>query len=82
MSATATAKSQTPPTAAPADRRLFDVHAAAEYLVSIGAVGTGVHAIRGLIARGEVPHVRLGKKFFVTREALDTWITRNERRAR
>jgi hypothetical protein len=74
MSATATA-------AAP-ERRLYDVHAAAQYLVSIGAVGTTVHFVRGLIGRGDIPHLKIGKAFFVSRESLDVWLQKNERRSR
>jgi excisionase family DNA binding protein len=70
----------TPGTPASADRRLFDVHTGAAYLREIGASSATVSFVRGLISRGEVPHVKIGKSFFVTREALDGWIGRHERR--
>ena len=65
-----------------ADRRLFDVHTGAAYLREIGATSATVTFVRGLISRGEVPHVKIGKSFFVTREALDSWIGRRERKSR
>ena len=64
------------------DRRLYDVRAAKDYLVSLGATGTTVHFVRQLIARGDVAYLRIGKKMFVSRTSLDGWIQKNERRAR
>jgi excisionase family DNA binding protein len=61
-------------------RRLFDILAAVEYLRGLGADGCTVNFVRGLINNGSVPHLRMGKKFYVTRESLDTWISRHERR--
>jgi excisionase family DNA binding protein len=61
-------------------RRLFDIAAAVEYLHTLGAEGATVTFVRSLINRAEVPHVRIGKKFYVSREALDRWITNHERR--
>lgn len=65
-----------------ADRRLFDVHTGAAYLRDIGATAATVSFVRGLITSGQVAHIRIGKKFYVTREALDAWIGRHERRNR
>ena len=65
-----------------ADQRLFDVQAAAKYLQSIGAHAATINFIRSIIVRGEVPYVRIGKKFFVTRESLDRWLQTHERRMR
>jgi excisionase family DNA binding protein len=62
--------------------QLFDISHAAEYLRSIGASGATVHFIRGLVSSGQVPHVRIGKKFYVSREALQGWLERHEKRAR
>lgn len=61
---------------------LFDIGAAVAYLHGIGANAATIRFVRGLINSGQVPHVKIGKKFFVTRDALDTWISRHERRAR
>jgi excisionase family DNA binding protein len=63
-------------------QRLFDVHAAAQYLREIGAGAATVGFVRGLISAGEVPHLRIGKKFYVSRAALDRWIEQRERRGR
>jgi excisionase family DNA binding protein len=63
-------------------QRLFDIPGAVEYLRSIGAGAASPWFVRSLISRGELPHLRIGKKFYVSREALDTWISKHERRAR
>ncbi len=63
-------------------RRLFDVSGAVEYLRAIGADGATVSFVRTLINTGQVSHVRIGKKFYMAREALDGWIAKHERRAR
>lgn len=65
-----------------AERRLFDVQSGAAYLRQIGATAATVSFVRGLITSGQVAHVRIGKKFYVTREALDGWIGRHERKSR
>jgi excisionase family DNA binding protein len=64
------------------DQKLFDVQGAAKYLQSIGATGAAVYFIRSIITRGEIPFVRIGKKFFLTRESLDRWLETHERRMR
>jgi excisionase family DNA binding protein len=64
------------------DRQLFDVKAAAEYLVRLGASGASVSFVRSLIASGKVPHLKIGKKFFVYRSSVDAWLQRSERRVR
>jgi excisionase family DNA binding protein len=63
-------------------QRLFDIAGSAAYLRELGAVSCTVTFIRQLIATGQVPHVRIGKKFYVSRDALDGWIGRHERKAR
>ena len=63
-------------------QRIFDIQSAAEYVRSIGGTGTTPHTIRGLIAAGSLPKIKIGKKFFVTRAALDSWISAHERRAK
>jgi excisionase family DNA binding protein len=72
----------TPTTPATADRRLFDVQSGAAYLREIGATAATVSFVRGLITSGQVPHIRIGKKFYVTRDAFDAWISRHEKRAK
>jgi len=69
-------------TAQTAEQRLFTIEDAARYLVSIGALGVGVHFVRSLISSGQVPHIRMGKRFYVSRGALDSWLEKNEKRSR
>jgi hypothetical protein len=63
-------------------RRLFDIAGAVEYLHGIGASAATPNFVRAIIGRGEVAHLKIGKKFFVSREALDAWIQKHERRSR
>ena len=62
--------------------RIFDLPAAVEYVRSLGASGVTVCTIRGEISSGRIPHTKLGKKFYLSKTALDAWITRAERRTR
>jgi excisionase family DNA binding protein len=61
-------------------RRLFDINAAVAYLRSIGADGATTNFVRSLIANAEVPCVRMGRKFYISRDALDRWIANHDRR--
>lgn len=60
--------------------RLLDIKAAVAYLRDIGATAATTNFVRNLINTAQVPHIRIGKKFFVSREAIDTWIDKHERR--
>ena len=74
-----------PPTSTPtpiAEQQLFDVKDAPGYLRGLGAKSCTVNFIRTLIASGEIPHLRIGKKFYVSKKALDIWIATRERRPR
>lgn len=62
------------------EQRLFDVHSAVVYLRRLGADAVTVNFVRALINRGSVPHLRIGKKFYISRECLDQWIDRQQRR--
>jgi hypothetical protein len=62
-------------------QQLFDISAAAAYLKQIGATSVTTSFIRGLIASEQVPKIRIGKKFFVTKNAIDSWLRKSERRA-
>jgi hypothetical protein len=64
------------------NQQLFDVRSAAGYLQALGASAATVNFIRTIVASGEVPHIRIGKKFYVSRQSLDGWVTRHERRSR
>lgn len=61
-------------------RRLFDIEGAVLYLRQLGAKGATVNFIRNLINHNEVAHVKIGKKFYVSRDGLDRWIANHERR--
>ena len=62
-------------------RRLFDILGAVEYFKSAGADAATKHFVRQLIATGQINHIRVGKKFYIAREALDAWIAKRQRRA-
>jgi excisionase family DNA binding protein len=67
--------------AAIAEQRLFDIAGARTYLQGIGATSATLNFVRNLISSGQVPHIRIGKKFYVSRAALDSWLISRERRA-
>jgi excisionase family DNA binding protein len=64
------------------EQRLYDIPSAVGYLQSIGAMAITKSFVRTLIASGGIPHLKLGKKYYVTRSAMDDWLTRHERRNR
>jgi len=68
--------------AALTQQQLFDVNDAAAYLIALGAKGVTVHFVRALINSGQLAHVPMGKKFFVSKTALDGWLSRSEKRRR
>lgn len=53
---------------------MMDLKAGAQYL------GCTLHAVRGLIWKGEIPFVRLGKKFVVDANDLERWIEAHKER--
>lgn len=61
--------------------RLYDLPAAVEYVRGIGGTGVTIHTLRSEIAAGRLPKTKLGKRFYVSKAALDNWILRAERRA-
>jgi hypothetical protein len=63
-------------------RQLFDIAGSVDYLRELGANGANPWFVRGLIASGRVPHIQIGKKFYVLRSAWDAWLARAERRKR
>lgn len=62
------------------DHRLFDIHAAAKYLQSIGATGVTHSTIRRLLNSGDLPCLKIGKRFYLSKAALDSWLLKHERR--
>jgi excisionase family DNA binding protein len=68
--------------AQPAERTLFDFEGAAGYARELGAYDVTAYTIRRLAASGELPFIRgLGRKFYVSKKSLDSWIAANDRRA-
>ncbi|PIV20161.1 MAG: hypothetical protein COZ69_11005 [Deltaproteobacteria bacterium CG_4_8_14_3_um_filter_45_9] len=53
-------------------KRLFTLKEAALYL------GRGLHGVRDMVWKGEVPVVRNGRKMFLDIRDLDTFIERNK----
>ena len=64
------------------ERRLFNIRAAVEHLRALGADAVTVNFVRNLVNRGEVPHLRIGKKFYLRCEDLDAWIGARAKRRR
>jgi hypothetical protein len=62
--------------------RVFDLAAAVTYVRSLGATGVTIHTIRSEINAGRIACTKLGKKFYVSKTALNAWILRAERRVR
>jgi excisionase family DNA binding protein len=60
----------------------FDIRGSVNYLKAIGYDAATETFIRTLISRGQLSHVRVGRKFYVSRASLDAWLARAERRAR
>jgi len=64
------------------EQRLFDIQCAVKYLREIGAGSATPNFVRGLISSGQIKFVRLGRKFYLSRTELDSWLEKNEKRAR
>ena len=63
-------------------RRVFSLSAGAEYLCRLGADSVTPWTLRRLVTSGALKHLKLGRKYFVTRESLDQLVERLERRAK
>jgi excisionase family DNA binding protein len=61
-------------------QRLFSIPDAAGYLRAIGAASVTLNFVRTLISSGQIPHIRIGRRFYVTRASLETWLSTHERR--
>lgn len=62
--------------------KVFDLKGAAEYLRSLGFSGATVWTMRALIHDGVVKAMRLGRKYYVSAEDLNTFVLRNLRRGK
>jgi excisionase family DNA binding protein len=61
---------------------MFDTATGAEYMRGIGLVTCTPTFISRLMREGEIARVRVGKRYYVSKAALDGWLLRHERRAR
>ena len=63
-------------------RRAFTFTSGAEYMRSAGFDGVTSWTLRRLAATGTLKRLKLGRRYFLTREALDELVNRLERRAK
>jgi excisionase family DNA binding protein len=64
------------------NQTLFDIAGVVGYLRRVGASAATTTFVRSLIGSGALPHIKIGKAFYVSRAALDAWLVKAERRAR
>jgi excisionase family DNA binding protein len=62
--------------------RFFAVKAFVGYLQSVGVTAATPTFVRRLINSGQIPFVKVGKAYFVSRASIDGWLAKSERRAR
>jgi hypothetical protein len=60
--------------------QLLDVKAACDYLKSIGVSAATINSTRVIF--GQVPHIRIGKRFYVSKENIDAWLANRQRRTK
>jgi excisionase family DNA binding protein len=61
---------------------LFDIAQAVGYFHEIGAKAATRNFVRTLIISGGIPHLKLGRKFYVSKTAIDEWLAKHERRTK
>jgi excisionase family DNA binding protein len=64
------------------DQTLFDIPDAVKCFHEKGAKAATKNFVRNLIADGQLPHLRIGKKFYVSKAAIDRWLETREKRNR
>jgi hypothetical protein len=52
----------------------FDIPRAAEYARGCGFVGVTSWTIRAAISAGRLPSKKVGKRWYVTKISMDTWL--------
>jgi excisionase family DNA binding protein len=62
--------------------RLYDIPGIVGYLQSVGATAATSTFVRGLINSGQIPYLKIGKAFYVSKAAVDAWLLKSERRTR
>lgn len=53
------------------------------YLDSVGCaayIGRSVEAVRCLVKRGQIPHIKIGRKLQFDKERIDRWMDRHAHR--
>jgi hypothetical protein len=63
------------------DRKLFDVEGIVAYLTEQGATGVTINFVRNLLNSGAIERKRIGKRYHSTKESIDLWLARSQRRA-
>ncbi len=61
---------------------MHSVESAANYLRTSGAISVCVHTVRSLIVSGQVAAIRLGRRYYITETALNSWLSSHERKAK
>jgi excisionase family DNA binding protein len=64
------------------NRTLYDIAGAVSYLQRVGATTATATFVRGLISSGQLPHLKIGKAFYVSKSAIEAWLARSEKRNR
>jgi hypothetical protein len=62
--------------------RLYDIAGTVGYLQSVGATAATATFVRGLINSGQLPHLKIGKAFYVSMSAIESWLAKSEKRNR
>jgi excisionase family DNA binding protein len=62
--------------------RLFDLTGSVAYFHQVGAEAATRNFVRELVATGAIPHVKIGRKFYISKQSIDAWIEKNDRRTR
>lgn len=70
------------PAQSSAQRQLFDIQGVVGFFRENGADSATTNFARGLISSGQIPAIKIGKKFFVRRTDLEAWIERRAGRRR
>jgi hypothetical protein len=64
------------------NRTLYDIAGAVSYLHRVGASAATTTFVRSLINSGTLPHLKIGKAFYVSRASIDSWLAKAEKRNR
>lgn len=64
------------------ERLVYDIKNAVAYLHLLGAKAATVTFVRSLINSGAIPHIKIGKAFYVSKTSIDAWLVKAEKRNR